>query len=101
MAKTFTADDVRQIAGLANIPVTAGEEEKLAEGFNTTMQVVDQLQQVDVESVEPTSQVTDKENELREDKVDTARMFTQQQALSGATRTHNGYFVVEQVIEQQ
>lgn len=98
---TFTAKEVKHIASLANIPVTPEEESSLALGFNTTISVVDELFQVNVTGVEPTHQVTGLENVLRKDEIDKTRMLSQAQALSNAPRTHNGYFVVEQVIEQE
>lgn len=96
----FTADDVRKIAKLARIPVTDEVAEDLAKGFTTTLAIVDALQSVNVSGVEPTNQVTGLENVLREDAIDTSRMFTQKQALSGGKRTYNGYFVVDQVLEE-
>jgi aspartyl/glutamyl-tRNA(Asn/Gln) amidotransferase C subunit len=98
---TFSSSDVHRTAKLAHIPVTADEEEKLAAGFTTTMKVVDELFALDVSHVEPTHQVTDLENILREDEVDSGRMLTQEQALSNAKATHNGFFVVDQVIEEK
>jgi aspartyl-tRNA(Asn)/glutamyl-tRNA(Gln) amidotransferase subunit C len=99
-ATAFSVSDVQHIAKLANIPISQEEEIKLAEGFTTTMNVVDELQKVNVNGVEPTHQVTDKENQFREDIVDEKRMFTQQQALQNAANTHEGYFVVPQLIDQ-
>ncbi len=100
MKTTFTKSDVHRIAHLANIPITPEEEEKLADGFNTTIAVVDELFGLEVQGVTPTHQVTGLENVFREDTVDEQRMFTQDQALSNATRTYNGFFVVDQVLEQ-
>lgn len=99
MTNTFSVSDVKKIAGLANIPVAPAEEEKLAEGFTSTMNVVEELTAVNVKGVEPTHQVTGLENVLREDVVDNDRMFSQDEALSNASSTHNGYFVVPQVID--
>ncbi len=97
--KKFTSEDVHKIAKLANIPVSPREEAALADGFNTTMKVVDTLFSVNVAGVDPTSQVTGLENVFREDEIDGSRMFTQDQALSNAQRKHNGYFVVDQILE--
>lgn len=97
---TFTPDDVQTIAGLAQIPVTDEEKKKLAEGFTTTIAVVEELNKVDVSQVTPTHQVTNLENVYREDVVDESRMFTQEQALANAPRKHDGFFVVNQVIDQ-
>lgn len=98
-SKKFSSDDVHKIAKLADIPITTREETSLAEGFNTTIKVVDSLFSVDVKEVTPTSQVTGLENVFREDEIDGKRQFTQDQALSNAPRKHNGYFVVDQILE--
>ncbi len=93
--------DVKKIAKLAHIPVTAKEEERLAKGFQATLKTVDTLFSVDVQGVEPTSQVTGLENVFREDEIDGSRRFTQEQALANAPRKHNGYFVVDQILEDE
>jgi len=98
---TITSKIVRHIAKLANIPVTAKEEEQLAEGFNTTLEVVNQLKTINTDNIEPTHQVTGLINVLREDTVDEQQMFTQEQALANAKNTHNGYFVVDQILEEK
>ncbi|OGG03802.1 hypothetical protein A2Z33_04570 [Candidatus Gottesmanbacteria bacterium RBG_16_52_11] len=86
------------MAGLANIPVSPGEETDLADGFNATIAVVDQLFALDTSGTEPTHQVTDLENVMREDEVDSDRTFSQEDALKNAVRTYNGYFVVDRII---
>ena len=96
---TFSASDVEHIARLANIPVTPEEKKKLADGFNTVIGVLDQLKTIDTKNIEPTHQVTGLENITREDEVDVTRMFTQEQALANAPKKHNGFFVVDRVLE--
>ncbi len=98
---TFTTNDVKQISVLANIPVSQSESDALAKGFTTTMAVVAQLATIDVTGVEPTHQVTGLTNVTRDDVVDETHMFTQEQALSGAAKAHNGYFVVGQILDQE
>lgn len=90
---------VKHIAKLANIPISEKEEEGFAKGFNTTLDVVDKLFAVNVSGVEPTHQVTGLENVLREDEVNKENTFTQEEALKNAKRKHNGYFVVDQILE--
>jgi len=96
----FTIADVGHIAQLSNIPVTESEKENLAKGFTTTMAVIDELKKVQTGGIESTSQVTGLENVFREDIVDEDRMFSQEEALRNAKRTHNGFFVVDQVLEK-
>ena len=91
--------DVKKIAKLARIPITTDEEKSLEAGFKTTMKVVDTLFSVDVKGITPTSQVTGLENVFREDEIDVERMFTQEEALFNAPRKYNGYFVVDQILE--
>ena len=100
MATTFTSQDVDKIAKLALIPVTDEEKKELAQGFTTVVRVLDVLKKVDVTNVEPTHQVTGLENVFRDDVVDEGRMFTQEQALANAPKVHDGYFMVDQVIDQ-
>jgi aspartyl-tRNA(Asn)/glutamyl-tRNA(Gln) amidotransferase subunit C len=100
MATKFTTQDVDKIAKLALIPVTDEEKKVLAEGFTTVVGVLDVLKKVDVSNVEPTHQVTGLENVFRDDVIDEERMFTQEQALKNAPKAHDGYFMVDQVIDQ-
>lgn len=96
---TFTSDTVHKISQLAAIPITRAEEEKLAEGFNSVMRVVSQLNEIDTKNIEPAHQVTGLTNVFREDTVDKNRMFTQEEALKNAKRVHDGFFVVDQILD--
>jgi aspartyl-tRNA(Asn)/glutamyl-tRNA(Gln) amidotransferase subunit C len=91
---------VHHVAQLAQIPITDDEEKKLERAFDETLKVVDKLQELDVSAVEPTHQVTGLVNILREDVVEESRMFSQAEALANAKHTHNGFFVVNQLIDQ-
>ena len=92
---------VKHIAQLAQIPISSQEEEELANDFSATLAVVDQLQQIDTDGVELTHQVTGLKNITREDSINEKNMFTQKEALANASRTHDGFFVVERVIDAE
>ena len=64
-----------------------------------TVAYVSKLQELPTDGVIETSQVTGLENVMREDVVDESRMFSQVEALKNATHTHNGFFVVDAVLE--
>ena len=100
MKKIISKDLVEHIAKLAKIPVSEKEKTGFAKGFNKTLTVVDELFKVDVKGVEPTHQVTGLKNILREDKIDEKKILTQEQALSNTKNKHNGYFVVDQILEE-
>lgn len=91
---------IKHISNLANIPVSNQETETLTNDFLETLKVVDELQQITVKNVEPTHQVTQLTNILREDKVDKKRMLTQEEALANTNNSYNGYFVVPRILEK-
>ena len=62
-------DDVLKLARLARIELTKKEVEEFSEEFTAILQYVEQLQKVDVDGLEPTSQVTGLKNVMRDDKV--------------------------------
>lgn len=94
----ISKDTVRHISQLAKIPVSEKEKIDLAEGFNKTLVLIDELFKVNVIDIKPTYQITGLENIFREDKVDEKKMFNQEQALSNTKNKHNGYFVVDQIL---
>lgn len=91
---------VNHVAHLAQIPVTEDESTQIAQAFIETLAVVDELQELDTSTVEPTHQVTGLKNILREDVVIPSQSFTQEEALANASRTYKGYLVVPKVIEK-
>ncbi len=68
MAK-LTRDDVLKLARLARIDLSDVEVAEFVAEFNEILGYVEQLQKVDVNGLEPTSQVTGLTNVLRPDKV--------------------------------
>ncbi|OGD70199.1 hypothetical protein A3A84_00400 [Candidatus Collierbacteria bacterium RIFCSPLOWO2_01_FULL_50_23] len=101
MAKTIiTTDDVAKVGILANLPLTEDEKKLFADQFSMTIDVVNQLNEIDTKGITPTSQVNHLENVTRPDVIDDDRVLTQEQALSGAKNTHQGFFVVKQILEK-
>lgn len=68
MAK-LSRDDVLKLARLARIELEEDEVDKFVEEFAAILKYVEQLQSIDVDGLEPTSQVTGLKNVMREDKV--------------------------------
>ena len=95
MAKTkITKAQVKKIATLANLTVSKEEVKKFAKQFLEIINVIEELNEVDTKNTKTTSQVTGLENVTREDKVDESRILTQKQALSQSKKTHQEYFLV-------
>lgn len=93
--------DVAHVALLANLPITPQEEEKFDRQFTDTLKTVDLINELDTTNTPPTYQVTGLVNVFREDVIDTGRMLSQDQALSNAPKTYNGYFQVPSVFHEQ
>lgn len=99
MSQHITNDTVSHVSQLANIPISEDEIPGLVTAFEETLNVIANLQELDTAQTEPTHQVTGLENVLREDEVNKATMFSQEQALANAANSHDGYFVVDRIID--
>ena len=99
-SKIITPDVVAKVAKLARIKIPAEKVDLFSSQLESILEHFDSLNKIDVSGVEPTYQVTGQKNKLREDVVDTKRMFTQQQALSNAPKSKDGYFVTEATIKK-
>jgi len=62
--------EVQHIAKLARLGLKEGEVSKFAKQLSEILEYTEQLNEVDTENIEPTSQVTGLENVSREDKVE-------------------------------
>ena len=88
---------VRRIAHLARIAVAEDEVEHLKNELNGILAFVEQLQEVDVEGVEPMTSVTPMAMKKREDVVDDGDIADD--IVKNAPATEGHYFVVPKVVE--
>ena len=65
----LTREDVLKLARLARLTITDEEVEKYRAELNEILKYVEQLQNADVEGLEPTSQVTGLKNVMAEDEI--------------------------------
>lgn len=91
--------NISHVAKLANLPLTSEEKKKFETQLEETIKYVENLNEVDTKGIEPTSQVTGLENVTREDVV--APSLTQEEALSNAKSTHNGFFKVKGILSDE
>lgn len=96
--KHLSESDVRRIAELAHIQVTDEHVAEIGQGLEKVLDFVDQLQSVDTDGIEPTSQVTGLADVLREDVVKPSPV-TRQVLLAQAPGQENGYIKVKRVIK--
>ncbi len=88
---------VARVARLARIAFSEGDAQATTQGVARVLHLVDRLQAVDTDGVEPTSQVTGLQDVLREDVVRPSAV-SPQVLLKRAPRHENGYIVVKRVL---
>ncbi len=91
--------DIKHVAKLASLTLSDEESEKFEKQLAETAEHMDNLNSVDTEGVEPTSQVTGLENIAREDEITPS--LTQEQALMNAKSTYNGFFKVKGILSSE
>ncbi len=90
-------DTARRVAKLARIKVEEGDLPALAGELSNILTFMEQLNEVDVEGVEPMTSVTPQRLKRREDVVTDGGM--QDKILSNAPDAREGFFAVPKVVE--
>lgn len=94
---SITTDTAARVAKLARIRVDSDALPALAEDFNKILGFIEQLNEVDVDGVEPMVSVTPMRLKRREDVVSDG--YQQEKVLSNAPDTREGFFAVPKVVE--
>ena len=94
---SVTKDDVKKVARLARIRVADEALEPLSMELNGILDWIEQLNEVDVEGVEPMTSVVDAKLPMRTDEVTDGNR--QVEVLANAPRTEDGFFVVPKSVE--
>lgn len=92
--------NISRLAKLSQLTVSASQASKLSRQFTETLTTVSKLEKLNTQKVNPTSQVTGLSNVTRPDQIDSSRILSQDQALQGTSKTHNGFFVVPVILNQ-
>ncbi|MGI9353625.1 MAG: Asp-tRNA(Asn)/Glu-tRNA(Gln) amidotransferase subunit GatC [Rhizobiaceae bacterium] len=88
---------VKRVAKLARIAITDERAEELRDELNTILGFVEQLNEVDVKSVEPMTSVVDVEMKKRQDVVNDGEIADAVTANAPASDDH--FFMVPKVVE--
>ncbi|MGH9638884.1 MAG: Asp-tRNA(Asn)/Glu-tRNA(Gln) amidotransferase subunit GatC [Bryobacteraceae bacterium] len=97
----LTEDEVRYVAGLANLRLSDDEVHRMSHDLGQILTHMDQLNQLDTRNVEPMAQVLFEADEiatLREDVPHTP--LGNHDALANAPASGGGYFKVPKVVER-
>ncbi|ARS33974.1 Asp-tRNA(Asn)/Glu-tRNA(Gln) amidotransferase subunit GatC [Pontibacter actiniarum] len=88
---------IRKIAHLARLEFNEEKEQEVLQDLNKILNWVDQLRELDTESVEPLIHMSEEVNVLREDEV--RNTISHEQALLNAPKKDSDYFRVPKVLE--
>ena len=88
---------VKKVAKLARIEINEEEETTLITELNNILGWVDELQQVNTDSVEPMLSVFNESMQMREDQAESN--FDNSQILDNSPESNSGFFVVPKVVE--
>jgi aspartyl-tRNA(Asn)/glutamyl-tRNA(Gln) amidotransferase subunit C len=91
------AFDINYVAELARIELTDEEKSKLGAQLGDILKYVDQLKEVNVDGVEPTSHSVPLTNVTRPDEI--REGLSHQEAVKNAPRQVNGLFQVPKIVE--
>lgn len=94
---SITESEARKVAHLARIKVEDDALPALASELNNILHFMEQLNEVDVEGVEPMTGVTPMRLKRREDVVTTGEMADK--ILTNAPDAREGFFAVPKVVE--
>ncbi|OGE04659.1 hypothetical protein A3B51_00410 [Candidatus Curtissbacteria bacterium RIFCSPLOWO2_01_FULL_41_18] len=90
--------DINHTAKLANLSLSPAEKKTFEKQLGSVLAYISKLNEVNTKNVEAIGQITGLVNVVREDK--TAPSIPQEDALKNAPRTHNGFFEVDAIFEE-
>lgn len=94
---SVTKDDVRKVARLSRIAVAEDKLEPLAKELTDIMGWIEQLNEVDIDGVEPMTSVVAATLPMRDDVITDGGI--QDQVLANAPKSDEGFFVVPKSVE--
>ena len=93
---SLSLDEVRKVAHLARIQLTPDEETKFASQLNNILTYVEQLNELDVTDVEPTTRAIDVPNVMRADRL--APYDNREGLLASAPDRDDDFFKVPKIL---
>lgn len=93
---SITIEEVKHVAALAKLSFNDEELAKIAKELDAIVGYVEQLKELNVDKVPPTSHVLDLHNVFRDDQAEP--WLTTEEALKNAPAQKMGYFSVPKVI---
>ncbi|MBM3920494.1 MAG: Asp-tRNA(Asn)/Glu-tRNA(Gln) amidotransferase subunit GatC [Sphingomonadales bacterium] len=94
----ITPEKVQELAALCRLKFEGETAEKMRRDLENILEMCEKLNEVNTDGVEPLIYMTDRVNNLREDKVE--QEITHEEALKNAPKKDSDFFRVPKVIGQ-
>lgn len=95
----ITAEEVKHIAKLSGLILSEAEVKKFQKQLTTTLSYIEILNIVSTDKIDPTDHVGKSINVFREDEVKPS--LSQEEILSNAPETYQGFFKVKAILEEK
>ena len=96
--KNLAKEDVLHIAKLANLSISDESLEMYRKQLSETISCVENLNELDISNIDPTSHSTNLKNVYFNDGAINERQFTQKEATQNAKNVKQGQFVVKRLM---
>jgi len=96
----ISRSDVEHVARLARLGLTDDELDRMVGQLSRILEAVDVLQSVDTSAIDPTAQVIELENVMRDDVASDAQRLSREAALAGAPLREGPMLRVPVVLEE-
>lgn len=93
----LTKEEILHLAKLAGLTLNDSQLRRLPNDLSSVIEYMSKIKTLDTTGIKETSQVTNLKNVFREDMIEKERMLTQEEALSNAKNTLDGYFKVKAI----
>lgn len=94
----LSADQVKHVAKLANLPLSEEEVEKYSQQLSGIVEYIEKINQADTKDVEATFNVTGLSDVTRQDEA--GNSLSQEEALQNGSKIQDGYFVTKGVFDE-
>lgn len=90
---------IANLAQLSNLTLSSTQSQTMEGSIPSVVEAMEEIKKLPVPDVTATNGVSEEVNVYREDVVEPS--LSQEEALMNATNTHNGFFVVPYVFEEE
>ena len=91
-------DLILKLEKLSRLELSVSERKRIQNDLNNILKMVEKLEELDTENIEPLLHVSEEENVLRNDEIN--NQLSREEALKNAPKTDGQYFQVPKVIKK-